>query len=251
MTLPASGTISMSQINVELGRAATAALSLNDAAARALAGVPSGPIKMSDFYGKSNIVVVQRQTTSTTVRASATVVSWAAAVAGNLLVIEFACEQNAVGPTTPAGWTAWPSGNVGLTGSGGQFNIFYKIATAGETSVTISHGNNRVCTLMREINGGTNAIAFATPVTVASSAAPDPPSITPAAGKLVIAGCWSQLPAVTGYSAGYTNGLSAQSGGSGLQCGSAQKIATASPEDPGVMALASATPVGTYTYTVS
>jgi len=54
MTLPTSGAITASMINVELGRAANAAFSLNDTAVRALAGKPTGGISFNDFYGKSS-----------------------------------------------------------------------------------------------------------------------------------------------------------------------------------------------------
>ena len=54
MTLPASGAISLSQVNVELGLSATAQIGMNDAAVRTLFGVPSGAISMSDGYGKAN-----------------------------------------------------------------------------------------------------------------------------------------------------------------------------------------------------
>jgi hypothetical protein len=49
----------MSQVNTELGLAATTTISLNQANVRALAGVPSGAISMSNLYGKSNIPAPQ------------------------------------------------------------------------------------------------------------------------------------------------------------------------------------------------
>jgi len=53
MALPSTGTISMSQVNVELGKAATALIGLNDANVRSLAGRPSGTISMADLRGKA------------------------------------------------------------------------------------------------------------------------------------------------------------------------------------------------------
>lgn len=58
MTLPASGPISFNAINVELGVAGTTTASLGQASYRTLAGVASGPISMSNFYGKSNRVTI-------------------------------------------------------------------------------------------------------------------------------------------------------------------------------------------------
>jgi hypothetical protein len=55
MTLPSSGQISMNDVNVELDRSGTTTISLNDADVRALAGVPSGQISLSNLYGKSNV----------------------------------------------------------------------------------------------------------------------------------------------------------------------------------------------------
>jgi hypothetical protein len=54
MALPASGLISISDINVELSLASNYASSLNDTALRTLAGVPSGAISFSNFHGKSS-----------------------------------------------------------------------------------------------------------------------------------------------------------------------------------------------------
>jgi hypothetical protein len=53
MALP-TGTISMSQVNTELGRSATATISLGESAVRTLAGVASGAISMQNLKGKSN-----------------------------------------------------------------------------------------------------------------------------------------------------------------------------------------------------
>lgn len=55
MTLQASGAISFSNINVELGRSATATLSMNDEALRTLSGVASGTVTLNNCYGKTNI----------------------------------------------------------------------------------------------------------------------------------------------------------------------------------------------------
>lgn len=54
MTLPTNFPISASQINVELGRASGAQITLGGTAERALAGVPTGAISMSNFLGKSS-----------------------------------------------------------------------------------------------------------------------------------------------------------------------------------------------------
>lgn len=42
MALPLSGSISLSQVNVELGRASNAAINMNESAVRALFGKASG-----------------------------------------------------------------------------------------------------------------------------------------------------------------------------------------------------------------
>lgn len=52
MALPSSGTITMGQIRTELKQ--TGAIRLGSSECRKLAGVSSGAIKMSNFYGKSS-----------------------------------------------------------------------------------------------------------------------------------------------------------------------------------------------------
>jgi hypothetical protein len=53
MALPSTGSISMSEVNVELQRSATAQISMNDPEVRELFAKPSGTISMSDGRGKS------------------------------------------------------------------------------------------------------------------------------------------------------------------------------------------------------
>ena len=59
MALPASGPISFNAINVELGVAGTTQANINQASYRGLAGVASGTISLSNFYGKSNVFAFQ------------------------------------------------------------------------------------------------------------------------------------------------------------------------------------------------
>lgn len=56
MTLPASpNSISLNQVNTELGLSSTATISLNDSAVRTLAGISSGTISLDNLRGKSSI----------------------------------------------------------------------------------------------------------------------------------------------------------------------------------------------------
>lgn len=52
MTLPISGSIALSQVDVELGNSATGQIQLGSSAVRSLLGVPSGQISLSAGYGK-------------------------------------------------------------------------------------------------------------------------------------------------------------------------------------------------------
>lgn len=54
MALPSSGSISLGQVNTELGVSATATRSLNDSTTRTLFNVSSGTISLSNGYGKAN-----------------------------------------------------------------------------------------------------------------------------------------------------------------------------------------------------
>lgn len=56
MALPATGPISMRDINIELNKREIALISLNDADVRELAGVPAGMIAFGELRGKSSWV---------------------------------------------------------------------------------------------------------------------------------------------------------------------------------------------------
>ncbi len=75
MTLPASGAISLSQVNVELGLSSTASINMGAANVRTLFGVPSGAISMSNGYGKSNRAAISYTISSNTAHASINVAS--------------------------------------------------------------------------------------------------------------------------------------------------------------------------------
>jgi hypothetical protein len=83
MTLPVSGNvIKFSQINTELGLSSTAAINFSNTVVRTLLGVPSGVIKISDGYGKSNRTAIAVTYSSTTQAPTITVNSLGGYVAG-------------------------------------------------------------------------------------------------------------------------------------------------------------------------
>lgn len=59
MALPTTGALSASQINVELGRASSAVMSMNGSDERGLAERPSGVISFQDFRGKSSAATLR------------------------------------------------------------------------------------------------------------------------------------------------------------------------------------------------
>lgn len=139
MALPSSGAISFNAINVELGVAGTTTANINQTSYRTLAGVPSGTISLSNFYGKANAFVfnatISADTLNYNLRSAAVAAGW-----NQTTVLQATVTVNSgifVGSSTTGGvaftWTgSYPSGSTlaivnngsieGAGGAGGASN---------------------------------------------------------------------------------------------------------------------------------
>lgn len=86
MALPSTGSISLSQVAVELSRAATAQTALGEAAVRNLAGLPSGAIGLFNLRGKSAAIIYTASNLASLNLATAFGADYGAAVDKRLVV---------------------------------------------------------------------------------------------------------------------------------------------------------------------
>jgi len=160
MPLNNSGPISLGgstagqSIALELGQSATAQISLNDAAVRTLASVPSGAIVMpTNFYGKSSGFTfnqtISSDTTNYNLKSAAISAGWdqsqtliaTVTINGGVYVYSTSTGSYAfdTGSTFPAGSTLALTNNgviLGRGGDGGQ-GTYYNIST---DSLVIGNG---------------------------------------------------------------------------------------------------------------
>ena len=198
MTLATSGTMSIGgtttdrSINVELGRSATATSNMGETDLRTLAGVASGAISMSNFYGKSSydwVVTVTNQ--------SATIFGQSFQGYGSIgdpsnpttfgSATDTTCDLYSDNPSwawysvnnNPTSFyinnsTGTPSGNAGWT----KMHIYYQqTGTAGNPNFTItrsnmtysSAGNTRIWNMADGYQGGAGAFSSPSnsPITLA------------------------------------------------------------------------------------
>jgi hypothetical protein len=153
MTLPASGPISFNDINVELGDAGTTTASLGQASYRALAGVASGAISLSDFYGKSSAFsfTISSNQANADLRTLALSAGWNASAAV-VATIDAAVYINSTSTGTPALTVtgSFPNGVelinngyiLGMGGAGGNGGTVFGASAAagsgGGTALSVS-----------------------------------------------------------------------------------------------------------------
>jgi hypothetical protein len=147
MTLP-TGTISLSQVNVELLKSATATISLNDADVRALAAVPSGLIDLQDLQGKSAVFAYTITTNQTdlNLRTLALANGWNGTYAAQITIGSGVSINGSVAANSTPALTidgSWPNGvtlinNGSILGRGGNGGGAGSAGTAGGRALTAS-----------------------------------------------------------------------------------------------------------------
>ena len=163
MTLPASGAISLNQVNVELGLSGTTTISMNQASVRTLFGVPSGAISMSNGYGKSNSFpfTISANTANANLRSLAVAAGWGGSsnvvATINSGVYVYSTSTGSPGLTIngafPAGVTLINNGFIAGRGGAGGKGAGNTAATVGgagglalavSVAVTINNGSGTI-----------------------------------------------------------------------------------------------------------
>jgi hypothetical protein len=122
MTLP-TGSISLWEVNIELGRPGGQSISLNDSAVRALSGQPGGAVDMYSLRGKSSY-------TPMTVTPISDYQSYYSADSGG---------------------TAAANPSVSVTGGSGGYSYSWSFVS-NSSGLTMNGGNYNVCSVYKTYN---------------------------------------------------------------------------------------------------
>jgi len=146
-------------VNLELGQSATATITMNDSNARSLAGVSSGQISMSDFYGKSRFIPLTVTLTGNTNGVSMATMragsgpTWSTTGTYTAGISAFTLNVNGhiYGAASTGSWTSGDSititgtgsilGAGGTGGAGTPYNASYQGANGGNggDALTLSY----------------------------------------------------------------------------------------------------------------
>ena len=185
MTLNSSGPISLGgstagqSINLELGKAATATVSLNDTDVRTLAGVASGAIIVpTNFYGKSAVTITISNQSISDLDASAAYAYYFLTAGGQ---VEQSTQAGGTGPTNLQQWCT-PTSQAsnyealitvtsGALSGGSGTGTWLALSTTRNWYVEeFTSGNTNICTFTVQIRRiGTTTPVFG-PVTIDLSA---------------------------------------------------------------------------------
>jgi hypothetical protein len=170
MTLPSSGSISLSQVNTELGLSATALITMNDSAVRTLfQKTGSGTaISMSDGYGKANqfAFTISSNQTNANLRTLAVNAGWnetskvVATISSGIYISSNGTGTPAltVSGSFPGGVELINGGTiVGMGGAGGNGGGYYAPSVLTPTAGAVGGTAFSVSSAITVVNNGTIA----------------------------------------------------------------------------------------------
>jgi len=213
MALNSSGPISFGgattgqSINLELGVSATAVASIDSASFRTLAGVPSGAISVSNFYGKSNTLTGQQ--TYTTAGSYSFVIP---AGVSSITVLAVGGGGGSVGAYGPFSKDAYGGGGA----SGGALAYYnnYSVTPGQSVAIVVGAGGVGESNLVDGRVGNPSSVAYGGTTIISAGGGLGGKSIsnTPPNG--------GTATGTSGF-VGYSGGIGSAAGGESPGCGGA------------------------------